>query len=287
MGIAEIIPGVSGGTVAFISGIYEELISSIKSVDLIAIKYVFKFQLNKFWSHINGNFLLTLLLGMATSILMFSKFITYLLDFHPFKIWGLFFGLIISSAIFILKKIENIGISSLFSLLIGLLIASFISLVSPSATSNSPLSIFSSGAIAISAMILPGISGSFILVFLSKYEYILNALNEFNVEVITVFLLGCIFGLVFFSRVITFLFDKYSQVVISLLVGFLFGSLLKIWPFFEVLEFNQKNEPIYTRPMLPTIDQSLDIMYFVIFTLLGILSMWFIEKKLLHSNLEK
>jgi len=287
MGIAEIIPGVSGGTVAFISGIYEELISSIKSVDLIAIKYVFKFQLNKFWSHINGNFLLTLLLGMATSILMLSKLITYLLDFHPFKIWGLFFGLIISSAIFILKKIENIGISSLFSLLIGLLIASFISLVSPSATSNSPLSIFSSGAIAISAMILPGISGSFILVFLSKYEYILNALNEFNVEVIAVFLLGCIFGLVFFSRVITFLFDKYSQVVISLLVGFLFGSLLKIWPFFEVLEFNQKNEPIYTRPMLPTIDQSLDIMYFVIFTLLGILSMWFIEKKLLHSNLEK
>ena len=136
-------------------------------------------------------------------------------------------------------------------------------------------------------MILPGISGSFILVFLSKYEFILNALNEFNVEVITIFLLGCIFGLVFFSRIITFLFDKYSQVVISLLVGFLFGSLIKIWPFFEVLEYNKKNEPIYTRPMLPTIDQSLDIMYFLIFTIFGILSMWFIEKKLLHSNLEK
>ena len=287
MGIAEIIPGVSGGTVAFISGIYEELISSIKSVDLIAVKYIFKFQFNKFWLHINGNFLLTLLLGMATSILLFSKLITYLLNFHHYKIWGLFFGLIISSTIFILKKIENIGLSSIFSLLIGLLIASYISLVSPSATSNSALSIFSSGAIAISAMILPGISGSFILVFLSKYEFILNALNEFNVEVITIFLLGCIFGLVFFSRIITFLFDKYSQVVISLLVGFLFGSLIKIWPFFEVLEYNQKNEPIYTRPMLPTIDQSLGIMYFLIFTIFGILSMWFIEKKLLHSNLEK
>lgn len=287
MGIAEIIPGVSGGTVAFISGIYEELISSIKSVDLIAVKYIFKFQFNKFWLHINGNFLLTLLLGMATSILLFSKLITYLLNFHPYKIWGLFFGLIISSTIFILKKIENIGLSSIFSLLIGLLIASYISLVSPSTTSNSALSIFSSGAIAISAMILPGISGSFILVFLSKYEFILNALNEFNVEVITIFLLGCIFGLVFFSRIITFLFDKYSQVVISLLVGFLFGSLIKIWPFFEVLEYNQKNEPIYTRPMLPTIDQSLDIMYFLVFTIFGILSMWFIEKKLLHSNLEK
>lgn len=287
MGIAEIIPGVSGGTVAFISGIYEELISSIKSVDLIAVKYIFKFQFNKFWLHINGNFLLTLLLGMATSILLFSKLITYLLNFHPYKIWGLFFGLIISSTIFILKKIENIGLSSIFSLLIGLLIASYISLVSPSTTSNSALSIFSSGAIAISAMILPGISGSFILVFLSKYEFILNALNEFNVEVITIFLLGCIFGLVFFSRIITFLFDKYSQVVISLLVGFLFGSLIKIWPFFEVLEYNQKNEPIYTRPMLPTIDQSLDIIYFLVFTIFGILSMWFIEKKLLHSNLEK
>ena len=287
MGIAEIIPGVSGGTVAFISGIYEELISSIKSVDLIAVKYIFKFQFNKFWLHINGNFLLTLLLGMTTSVLLFSKFITYLLDFHPYKIWGLFFGLIISSAIFILKKIENIGLSSIFSLLIGLLIASFISLVSPSATSNSTISIFSSGAIAISAMILPGISGSFILVFLSKYEFILSALNEFNFEIISVFLLGCIFGLVFFSRLITFLFDKYTKVVISLLVGFLFGSLIKIWPFFEVIEYNQKNEPIYTRPMFPSAEQSLEITYFLIFTLIGIFLMWIFEKKLLHSNLEK
>lgn len=287
MGIAEIIPGVSGGTIAFITGIYEELIYSIKSVDLKAIKLFSQLQLRNFWKHINGNFLITLVSGMAISILLFSRIISYLLDFHPFKIWGLFFGLIIASAIFILKKIDSFNFLTYLSLIFGLLLASYISLVSPTTTSNSSISIFTSGAIAISAMILPGISGSFILVFLSKYEFILNALNEFNFEVLSIFILGCIFGLVFFSRIITFLFNRFSSVVISLLVGFLFGSLIKIWPFYEVIEYNLKNEPVYTRPNLPTLNQGVDIIYFLVFTLIGFFSMWAIEKKYLRSNLEK
>lgn len=287
MGIAEIIPGVSGGTIAFITGIYEELIYSIKSVDLKAIKLFSQLQLRNFWKHINGNFLITLVSGMAISILLFSRIISYLLDFHPFKIWGLFFGLIIASAIFILKKIDSFNFLTYLSLIFGLLLASYISLVSPTMTSNSSISIFTSGAIAISAMILPGISGSFILVFLSKYEFILNALNEFNFEVLSIFILGCIFGLVFFSRIITFLFNRFSSVVISLLVGFLFGSLIKIWPFYEVIEYNLKNEPVYTRPNLPTLNQGVDIIYFLVFTLIGFFSMWAIEKKYLRSNLEK
>ena len=287
MGIAEIIPGVSGGTIAFITGIYEELIYSIKSVDLKAIKLFSQLQLRNFWKHINGNFLITLVSGMAISILLFSRIISYLLDFHPFKIWGLFFGLIIASAIFILKKIDSFNFLTYLSLIFGLLLASYISLVSPTMTSNSSISIFASGAIAISAMILPGISGSFILVFLSKYEFILNALNEFNFEVLSIFILGCIFGLVFFSRIITFLFNRFSSVVISLLVGFLFGSLIKIWPFYEVIEYNLKNEPVYTRPNLPTLNQGVDIIYFLVFTLIGFFSMWAIEKKYLRSNLEK
>ena len=287
MGIAEIIPGVSGGTIAFITGIYEELIYSIKSVDLKAIKLFSQLQLRNFWKHINGNFLITLVSGMAISILLFSRIISYLLDFHPFKIWGLFFGLIIASAIFILKKIDSFNFLIYLSLIFGLLLASYISLVSPTMTSNSSISIFTSGAIAISAMILPGISGSFILVFLSKYEFILNALNEFNFEVLSIFILGCIFGLVFFSRIITFLFNRFSSVVISLLVGFLFGSLIKIWPFYEVIEYNLKNEPVYTRPNLPTLNQGVDIIYFLVFTLIGFFSMWIIEKKYLRSNLEK
>lgn len=287
MGIAEIIPGVSGGTIAFITGIYEELIYSIKSVDLKAFKLFSQLQLRNFWKHINGNFLITLVSGMAISILLFSRIISYLLDFHPFKIWGLFFGLIIASAIFILKKIDSFNFLIYLSLIFGLLLASYISLVSPTMTSNSSISIFASGAIAISAMILPGISGSFILVFLSKYEFILNALNEFNFEVLSIFILGCIFGLVFFSRIITFLFNRFSSVVISLLVGFLFGSLIKIWPFYEVIEYNLKNEPVYTRPNLPTLNQGVDIIYFLVFTLIGFFSMWAIEKKYLRSNLEK
>ena len=246
MGIAEIIPGVSGGTIAFITGIYEELINSIKSINTNTLKLLITFKFSAFWRAVNGTFLITLIFGMLTSILVFSRFIVYLLDDHPFKIWGFFFGLIIASGILIFYQIQKIGIAVLLSFVIGLSIASYIVLQAPSITPNTNFFIFLSGAIAISAMILPGISGSFILVFLSKYEFILKALNSFDIAVISIFLAGCIVGLVTFSRVFSYLFKKYSDVVISVLIGFLGGSLFKIWPFYEVLEYNSSNEPIYT-----------------------------------------
>ena len=286
MGIAEIIPGVSGGTIAFITGIYEELINSIKSVNSASIKLLINFKLTLFWKHINGTFLLTLLLGMLTSILALSRAIVYLLNDHPFKIWGFFFGLIIASAIVIFGKVEKMGINVFIASAIGLIISSYISLEAPSTTPNTDLFIFFSGAIAISAMILPGISGSFILVFLSKYEFILNSLNNFDIAVISIFIAGCVVGLVTFSRVFSYLFKKYNDIVVSVLVGFLLGSLFKIWPFYKVLEYDAYNEPIYTSPVLPSTGQENELLYFIVFSIIGFMSMWVLEKKFIGLNKE-
>ena len=286
MGIAEIIPGVSGGTIAFITGIYEELIDSIKSVDGKSIKLLFRLKFSLFWKQINGAFLLTLLLGMLTSILALSRVIVFLIDQHSFKIWGFFFGLIIASAIVIFYQIETVNSKVVVSTVIGLVISSYIALEAPSSTPNSNLFIFISGAIAISAMILPGISGSFILVFLSKYEFILNALNNFDVAVISIFIGGCIVGLATFSRVFSYLFKKYNDVVISVLIGFLLGSLFKIWPFYKVLEYNISNEPIYTNPVLPSSSQESELVYFIVFSIIGFISMWLLEKKYIGLNKE-
>jgi putative membrane protein len=286
MGIAEIIPGVSGGTLAFITGIYKELIDSIKSINLDSLKLLFQLQLKKFWLQINGNFLSTLLVGMVVSILLLSRFITFLLDFHQFKIWGFFFGLIISSALIIFKSINKLNSVSLLFLLAGLVLSAYISLVAPSSTPNNNIFIFLSGAIAISAMILPGISGSFILLFLSKYEFILSSLNSFEINVILVFLAGCVTGLVTFSRLLSYLFKNFYDNVVGLLVGFLFGSLIKIWPFYEVIEFNQDNEPLYTNPVFPNSSQTTEIIYFIFFLIIGILSIWIIEKKFIGIGKE-
>ena len=286
MGIAEIIPGVSGGTIAFITGIYEELINSIKSINASSLKLLLSFKLSLFWKQINGSFLLTLLVGMLTSILALSRVIVFLIEEHPFKIWGFFFGLIIASTIVIFYQIKLVNSKVFISALIGLIISSYIALEAPSSTPNSNLFIFLSGAIAISAMILPGISGSFILVFLSKYEFILNSLNNFDVAVISVFIGGCVVGLVTFSRVFSYLFKKYNDGVISVLVGFLLGSLFKIWPFYKVLEYNASNEPIYTNPVLPTSSQQGDLMYFILFSIIGFVSMWLVEKKYIGLNKE-
>ena len=281
MGVAEIIPGVSGGTLAFITGIYNELINSIKSINFESISFLTKLELRKFWKYINGNFLLTLVLGMIISIVLFSRIISFLLTNYNFHIWGFFFGLIISSAIIISRNINDLRVKNYVFLIFGLFVSGSISLLSPSSSPNSSFFIFLSGAIAISAMILPGISGSFILIFLSKYEFILNSLNNFDINVLSVFIMGCIFGLLTFSRLLSYLFNRFNDVVISVLVGFLLGSLFKIWPFIEVVEYTSTNEPLYTRPIFPSTNLSTEILIFTIFSIVGFLMMWILEKKII------
>ncbi len=291
MGAADIVPGVSGGTIALITGIYEELIESIKNINLRLFKTLFTKGFKTFWHDLNGNFLLTLALGIMSSILLLAQFISYLLLNHEFKIWGFFFGLILSSGILIYREVNNISSSSLTYLFLGILIASIISISGPTTTPNNYFFIFLTGSIAICAMILPGISGSFILLLLSKYEFIINSIKDFKFDVLIVFALGCIFGLLLFSRFLSYLFLNYKDYVLSLLSGFLFGSLLKVWPFKTIIETRINSDGIkeafVTRPALPNTGNIEEIIFFIMFSIVGYLLIYFLQKKSIQDNKEQ
>lgn len=235
MGAADVVPGVSGGTIAFITGIYEELIESIKNINLTSIKLLFSFQFKEFWKEINGSFLLSLFLGMAISVLSLAKIIKYLLSAHPILVWSFFFGLIIASAIVVAKKIDKWKISNVISLFIGVAIAYTITVISPAETPQEYWFLFICGALAICAMILPGISGAFILLLLGKYEYILNSISSINIPVIITVGAGAIVGLLSFSNILSWLLRKHHNLTIALLSGFMIGSLNKVWPWKETI----------------------------------------------------
>lgn len=230
MGAADVIPGVSGGTIAFLTGIYKELLNSIKSIDKIAIKYLFKFQIGELWKHINGNFLFALILGIFISIFSLAELMKYLMVHQPIPLWSFFFGLIVASSILLLKEIKLKKVINILSLIIGISIGAAICLLSPAQTPNSLWFIFISGAIAICAMILPGISGSFILLLMGKYEYILNSLTTLDLPVLITFAIGALIGIISFSHLLSWLLKHYYQIAISLLGGIMIGSLLKVWP---------------------------------------------------------
>jgi putative membrane protein len=236
MGAADVIPGVSGGTIAFITGIYQELINSIKSVNLTTLKLLLTGKVSGFWKAVNGNFLFSLVLGIGLSILSLAKGMQYLLDHHPILIWSFFFGLIIASAIYVAKDIKGWKAGTVVSLIFGIAVAYMITVITPAEANTSYGFIFLSGAIAICAMILPGISGSFILVLLGMYRFILGAVAGFNLPVILIFLTGAIIGIILFSNLLSWLLQKYYTATIAMLSGFMVGSLNKVWPWKEVTE---------------------------------------------------
>ena len=256
MGGADVVPGVSGGTIALITGIYERLLNAIRSVDIQAIKLLFSFKFREFWHRIDGEFLLPLLLGIATSLITLAKVIKYFLEEHPIPLWSFFFGLILISAIWVLKEIKRWHGGILIFFVLGIIIAYLITTLTPAETPESSWFIFISGAIAICAMILPGISGSFILLILGKYEFILDSLNERDFVTLGIFALGCLAGLLSFARVISWLLRHYHNVTIGLLAGFMIGSLNKVWPWkiAETFRVNSHGEqvPFITQNVLPT-----------------------------------
>lgn len=235
MGAADVIPGVSGGTIAFLTGIYGELINSIKSIDMAALKMLFSLRLKDFWKKINGNFLVSVVLGILISVFSLAKLMQYLLEYHPVPLWSFFFGLIVASAIYILKNVAKWKVSHAVSLIAGIAAAAYICMVTPGETTEALWFVFLSGVIAICAMILPGISGSFILLLLGKYEFIMAALSELDIIVLAVFASGCVIGIIAFSHVLSWLLDKFYTQTICVLSGFMIGSLLKVWPWKETL----------------------------------------------------
>lgn len=236
MGAADVVPGVSGGTIAFITGIYEELIDSIKAVDLQAVKLLLKFKLAEFWKKINGNFLISVIAGIGISIFSLAKLMTWLLENHPIYIWSFFFGLIIASSVLVAKEIKKWNIFTVISLILGAVIAYGITVMTPSETPDSWWFIILSGAIAICAMILPGISGAFILLLMGKYTYILGAVSAFNIGVLLLFAVGAVAGITSFSHVLSWLLKHHHTATVSLLTGFMVGSLNKVWPWKETLQ---------------------------------------------------
>lgn len=242
MGAADVVPGVSGGTIAFISGIYEELLETINSVNFNAVTTLRNQGVKAAWKSINGNFLVALLLGIGISILSLAKLIKYLLENEPVLLWSFFFGLVLASVFFVGKQIKKWNVVKIIMLLIGAVIAYYITIIPATAAHNTPTwFLFLSGALAICAMILPGISGSFILLLLGAYKPVIDALDERDLK--TLFIVGCgaIVGLLTFSRVLKWLFDKQKSVTLAVLTGFIAGSLNKIWPWKEVISSEMIN----------------------------------------------
>ena len=235
MGAADIVPGVSGGTIAFISGIYEELISSLSQFKFSLFSDLKGLKFKAIWKTINGNFLLTVFFGIISSILLLSEVVTWLLDKKPILIWSFFFGLVLASIIYIFKKIKGLSTMTVLALVLGLCIAYKLTKLEILYSSETIPYLFFSGAIAICAMILPGISGAFILVIMGSYSSVLQAINDKNLLKIMSFCLGAIVGILSFSKVLKWLFDKYKEATLALLTGFMTGALVKIWPWKKVL----------------------------------------------------
>lgn len=236
MGMADVVPGVSGGTIAFISGIYEELLDSIRSVNATALKLLLRFRFAEFWRHINGRFLLPVLLGIAVAIFSLARLMTYLLVNHPIAIWSFFFGLIVASALLVARQIGRWDWRTLLAFVVGAVAAWWITVATPAETPNDWWFVMLSGAIAICAMILPGISGAFILLLLGKYQYIMHAVGEFNIPVIVVFVIGAAAGIISFSHLLSWLLKHLHDVTVAVLMGFMVGSLNKVWPWKETME---------------------------------------------------
>lgn len=233
MGAADVVPGVSGGTIAFIVGIYDELINSIKSINAHSLKLLFTGKIVSFWKAINGSFLFSILLGIGISVFSLAKLITWLLEAHPIMVWAFFFGLVLASTWFVSKDIKEWNVKTIASFIVGAAVAYYITVATPAETPTNLLFIFLCGAIAICAMILPGISGSFILVLLGKYFYIMDAVKELKIGTLLVFAAGALIGITSFSRVLSFALVRFRNSTLALLTGFMLGSLNKVWPWKE------------------------------------------------------
>lgn len=286
MGAADIVPGVSGGSIALIAGIYQELLDSINSFNLDNLAHLKKLEVKKFYKSVNGSFLLSLLLGILTSVFALSKVITYLMEEHPIPLWSFFCGLILVSAFLILKDIKRWHLGVILAVLIGTAIAYWVTNLPPTSSPEARWFIFVAGAIAICAMILPGISGSFILLILGKYESILKAVSEKDLFTLALFATGCVVGILSFSRVVSFLLRRYHSATIGLLSGFMLGSVNELWPWKIVTAWRTSSsgeqKPFLTENLWPSeyatqLGEDPRLMFAVLAFLFGIGLVLFIE----------
>jgi putative membrane protein len=251
MGAADVVPGVSGGTIAFITGIYDVLLDSINSFNFGLIKTLKDEGFKSFWGKINGSFLLPLFIGIGISVASLAELLGHFLQVYPHQLWSFFFGLIMASILYIGKQIPKINLNSVLGVIMGTLIVLGVSMLPPLGSSQSLFYIFICGMIAICAMILPGISGSFLLLILGAYQTVIGAISDKNLLIIAVFGSGCIVGLLSFSRALKWIFKQYNAITLSVLTGFLVGSVYKLWPWRHteaifVKHLGEENEEVVT-----------------------------------------
>ncbi len=278
MGAANVIPGVSGGTIALITGIFERLIDAIKSFDLKAINLLLKGKFKEFAQHIDLWFLVSVFLGVGVAIVSLARLFKFLFENYPVYIWAFFFGLVLASVYFVGKSVQKWNLSSIISFIIGSAIAIAISVLTPASENSSMIYLFICGIVAICSMIIPGLSGSFVLILMGNYQLVMiNAVSEFNMKVLLPVAAGAGLGLIGFSHFLSWLLKKYHNQTIAMLTGFVLGSLGILWPWKETITqtFGEKVKTIGYDWFIPKADSEFFIA--VVFIILGIASIWLTE----------
>jgi len=235
MGAANVVPGVSGGTIALLTGIYSRIINAIDALMRISNwKLLLKGDLKAFWKAVEGRFLLALGIGVVASVFTLAKLMEYVLANHPVQTWAFFFGLILASVYYMLRDIKNLKWLDAVQVFAGLVLGLVVCTLTPTKTPDTMWFVFICGAIAVCTMILPGISGSFILVILGKYDYIMRAIGSLDFPTLIVFALGCVVGILAFAKFLHWLLARYERSTMLVLIGFVLGSLVKVWPWHDL-----------------------------------------------------
>ncbi len=294
MGAANVIPGVSGGTIALITGIFERLINSIKSFDIKAFRLLFTFKFKEFIKHTDFIFLISILIGVGISIISLARVFGYLFNNYPIHIWSYFFGLILASVYFVGKTVNKWSLSVIVMFVVGTALAIFISVLNPSKENDSFIYLFICGIVAACSMILPGLSGSFVLILMGNYQLVMiDSINNLDIRVLMPVVLGAGFGLLAFSYLLSWIFKKFKNQTISLLTGFILGSLSILWPWkitvSTYIDRHGISKPFQQQNVFP--DKYSDISgneSFIIFAILlmiiGFVSIWAVEKIAENKN---
>ena len=280
MGVANVIPGVSGGTIALITNIYEELINTLRSFDRKALELLFSFKMKELAKHTNLYFLTAIFSGSIVSVFTIASLFEYLFANYPVLIWSLFFGLIVASVIFVGKRVQNWNVKSTIALILGTTVAMSLSFVEPATENSNLLFVFICGIIGISGMMLPGLSGSYILILLGNYKLLMvTAVTELDISLLSIFFLGSVFGLINFSHLLSWVLTRYKDATLALLTGFILGSLNIIWPWKQITKSIKINDEIkiiaYDSNLPAEIDSN--TLFAVILMITGFLLVYFLE----------
>ena len=287
MGVANVIPGVSGGTIALLTGIFERLINALKSFDVEAVRLLFKFKFKEFAQHVDFGFLLSVFLGVGVSIISVAKLLEFLFQTYPVYVWSFFFGLILVSVWFVGKSIGKIDVPAVISFVVGTAVAFGLSVMNPATENTAFWYLIICGAVAICSMILPGLSGSFVLILMGNYQLIMiYAISHFDMGIIIPVGIGVVVGLLAFSHFLSWLLSRYARQTMAVLTGFIFGSLGTIWPWKNPVYLMQDGVEVLKngKPIIQSYQMyfpqefSVEVVVAILLMIAGMAALWALER---------